>query len=592
MIAGEVMVSANKIPIYLRIKPKINNSSLINKKRPSDDQDFEIDFEKNIFEIPKHESRCFFSKAFDNSVKNNDLFKRIGANLVKNVLQGNDSTIFTLGPSNLGKSFSMLGDIRNPGILVQSIKYILESIKNQDKECDEHDIQLAKHYFGPLLFVAAKPDNKIQNSCGENKKYGVCKGKIQKKYFISLNIFELFDDQIFDLLSPHSTNNRNSEVISKDMLQNKYKPRDLTSRYVNDLDEAHYVTFKAIQKRHIENTAYNQVSSKGHIFIYINLHELSVMGYKNKVEINTARLTVCDLAGAEKYLGQTNEPKQDVKRYDTHTTQLGKVIAQLFDSNVGIVKKKALINSSKLTRLLFADYVGNKDHLMSILVTFDPENPNLNLMSQIFDILKSKKGYPNFTKSIKNKDLDLNDTTKGKNDYGSNDAKQRILLETIENLKKKLDEKDEEIAMMEYRLRYETSLEYQKIIKKMEDSNMVIQRKIDEEGIDFTDKKLKMLQTDMNLEIVNLKKDLMRANKDMIEEYEILLKQKGDENKKLLKETKLLKRKLKELEIGKSNNENSLIVNEMESGSFKKSKLSLETSIKIVPDMFKPVKHI
>lgn len=65
---------------------------------------------------------------FGPEANNSTLFASVAKDIVRSVVSGYNGTIFAYGMTAAGKTFTMLGDQSNPGILVQSINEIRNAI--------------------------------------------------------------------------------------------------------------------------------------------------------------------------------------------------------------------------------------------------------------------------------------------------------------------------------------------------------------------------------------------------------------------------------------------------------------------------------
>ena len=90
-----------------------------------DPHDFEPDEAKN--ELRKNrtrERRYAFDFAFNETVSTENVFKCTAHFLCEAVLDGYNSTVFAYGTTGAGKTFTMLGNNENPGIMFQTMQEI------------------------------------------------------------------------------------------------------------------------------------------------------------------------------------------------------------------------------------------------------------------------------------------------------------------------------------------------------------------------------------------------------------------------------------------------------------------------------------
>ena len=77
------------------------------------------------------EQNFTFDVAFDETATQQDVFEHTGRHMVQGVLQGFNSSIFAYGATGAGKTYTMLGDRNNPGLMVRTVAALFESINAQ-----------------------------------------------------------------------------------------------------------------------------------------------------------------------------------------------------------------------------------------------------------------------------------------------------------------------------------------------------------------------------------------------------------------------------------------------------------------------------
>ncbi|XP_016979176.2 kinesin-like protein KIN-7O [Drosophila rhopaloa] len=74
---------------------------------------------------------CVFDYVFDESANNQEVFDRMAKHIVHACMQGFNGTIFAYGQTSSGKTYTMMGDGQNPGIMVLAAKEIFQHISNE-----------------------------------------------------------------------------------------------------------------------------------------------------------------------------------------------------------------------------------------------------------------------------------------------------------------------------------------------------------------------------------------------------------------------------------------------------------------------------
>lgn len=91
--------STEKLPVYLRLKPKSPSNT-------ESDRILSISPTASNKIILRDNKESTFSKVFDESTTQLDLYKDVVFPLTKNTIDGHDSLFFTMGSSGSGKVFT------------------------------------------------------------------------------------------------------------------------------------------------------------------------------------------------------------------------------------------------------------------------------------------------------------------------------------------------------------------------------------------------------------------------------------------------------------------------------------------------------
>jgi hypothetical protein len=120
--------------VFIRIKPcdeqngtlSITGNHVIVK--PSKDS---VSFKNRNNSGTKTLQKFKFSKIFDSSVRQEHLFKDSALNVVQDFLMGKNALIFTYGANSAGKTYTMLGNVEEAGLLPRSLDVVFNSLKNR-----------------------------------------------------------------------------------------------------------------------------------------------------------------------------------------------------------------------------------------------------------------------------------------------------------------------------------------------------------------------------------------------------------------------------------------------------------------------------
>ena len=127
--------------------------------------------------------RFMFDRVFDHVSSNRDVFEHTTKTIVEGVLGGYNCTVFAYGATGAGKTFTMLGDQSNPGVMFLTMMELYSRI-NACK--DEKISDVAVSYLEVTSFV--------------RKKFSKTCSQFESNFFLDP---ELYDIIIHHLLLPN-----------------------------------------------------------------------------------------------------------------------------------------------------------------------------------------------------------------------------------------------------------------------------------------------------------------------------------------------------------------------------------------------------
>ncbi|ODV85167.1 hypothetical protein CANARDRAFT_28464 [[Candida] arabinofermentans NRRL YB-2248] len=290
------------------------------------------------------------STSDDQPLNKAKFFKDVALPLIDNkLLKNQDCLLFTIGPSNSGKSHAIFGDKANDqGLTYHCLEHIFERLDPRDLTNDHE--KLSK--------LVSNLQTNTDSYVGEPISNG--------EYAVTISMFEIYNDSIKDLL-PNSTNSRKSRNfldIVTDPNDQKLKPHNISQYMANSLQSSMNIIKNGLVNRTTSETRINEASSRSHCFVFINVIRM----FGNVIHTN--RMTIADLAGLERTkLSQTSGINLKEGSFtNASLTQLGRCLELVATKQFN----KSLLRTNKLTRLIFNDYVKSKSTI-SIIVTLDPK---------------------------------------------------------------------------------------------------------------------------------------------------------------------------------------------------------------------------
>ena len=284
---------------------------------------------ENKINIIKEKEETFkYDFVFGEDVKQKQIYKYTSSNLIKQVLEGYNATIFAYGATGTGKTYTMLGSGSNVGIMIRAIRDLFQLINNNN----------------------------------------------DKKYIIKISYIEIYNEIIKDLLQNNINKNNNSNSVIE--LRNDPKKGMFLqgAEYIKvpNENEAYNLILRGNKNRTEKNTEFNENSSRSHAILQIYL-EIEDQEIKLQKETKFGKFMLLDLAGSEKAsFNYNSKGNNELGSINKSLLALNKCITLLTSQN----RKFIPWRESKLTRLLQESLSGNSRVVMiatvsQALIAFD-----------------------------------------------------------------------------------------------------------------------------------------------------------------------------------------------------------------------------
>ncbi|XP_058477902.1 kinesin-like protein KIF19 isoform X1 [Solea solea] len=258
------------------------------------------------------EKTYMFDVAFDYSASQDEVYRGTTKGLIEGLISGYNATVFAYGPTGCGKTYTMLGTDKEPGIYVRTLNDLFRAIEETSDD---------------ML------------------------------YSVSMSYLEIYNEMIRDLLNP-SSGFLDLREDSKGVIQ----VAGITEVSTINAQEIMELLMKGNKQRTQEPTAANQTSSRSHAVLQVAVKQQSRCREVLQ-EVRFARLFMIDLAGSER-AAQTQNRGQRLKEgahINRSLLALGNCINALSDKNG---TKYVNYRDSKLTRLLKDSLGGNSRTVM------------------------------------------------------------------------------------------------------------------------------------------------------------------------------------------------------------------------------------
>lgn len=273
--------------------------------------------ENDYLRLKRLRGRHFaFDASFPDSATQHEVYSATTAELVEAVLQGRNGSVFCYGATGAGKTYTMLGTVENPGVMVLAIKDLFTKIR--------------------------------QRSCDGN-------------HVVQLSYLEVYNETVRDLLSPGRP-----LVLRED--KQGIVAAGLTQYRAYSTDEVMALLFQGNQNRTTEPTRANETSSRSHAILQVMV-EYRVKDAAMNVINRVGKLSLIDLAGSERALATDQRTLRSLEGANINRSllALSSCINALVEG-----KRHIPYRNSKLTQLLKDSLGGSCNTVM--IANISPSN--------------------------------------------------------------------------------------------------------------------------------------------------------------------------------------------------------------------------
>ncbi|XP_066519832.1 kinesin-like protein KIF19 [Hoplias malabaricus] len=310
----------HQLTVALRIRPlsdvELEEAATIVAHRMDDQMVVLMDPLEDPDDILRaHRSRektYMFDVAFDYTATQEEVYRATTKGLIEGLISGYNATVFAYGPTGCGKTYTMLGTDKEPGIYVRTLNDLFKAIEETSDDM---------------------------------------------QYSVSMSYLEIYNEMIRDLLNPSS-----GFLDLREDSKGEIQVAGITEVSTINAREIMELLMKGNKQRTQEPTAANQTSSRSHAVLQVAVKQQSRCRDVLQ-EVRFARLFMIDLAGSER-AAQTQNRGQRLKEgahINRSLLALGNCINALSEKNVN---KYVNYRDSKLTRLLKDSLGGNSRTVM------------------------------------------------------------------------------------------------------------------------------------------------------------------------------------------------------------------------------------
>ncbi|NXN08439.1 KI20B protein, partial [Indicator maculatus] len=318
-----------------------------------------------------------FSQVFGPETTQEEFFEGTIKQPVQDFIDGYNRLIFTYGVTNAGKTYTFQGTENDGGILPRTMDMLFKSIHgklytamdlkphrcrdyirlNKEQVREENAIKnsmlgLSKEvqeHFLPILTCNILYLADLEELLEEEPSTTVTK---YPKYSVWISFFEIYNECFYDLLNSISNDKKRKPLrLAQDVKGCSYV-RDLQWIQIFDSKEAIRFLKLGLKHQSTASTKQNTCSSRSHSIFTVKMLKIEDSGTPRVIQVN--ELTMCDLAGSERWTKTRNEGDRlkESGNINTSLLILGKCINALKNCQQSKLQQHIPFRESKLTHFL------------------------------------------------------------------------------------------------------------------------------------------------------------------------------------------------------------------------------------------------
>ena len=377
---------------------------------------------KRLTSIPKcytysnfHVDYCFGAKD-----SNRKVYDTVARRVVMASLEGYNGTVFAYGQTGSGKTYTMMGS--EGAELDRSMYDYKASTPRTPDRRSASPLRSARQMTPDLHLAATGPKEKGLVSYALEDLFQTISSTEGKNYCLTCSYFEIYNEQVFDLLTDNIKARGTPLVICEDTVRGFYV-KGLSEHVTNSMEEVLRYLERGEANRHYAGTAMNHHSSRSHTIFRLNVTSVTTVLTRdlrppemqdcdsddstNNITTESV-LNFVDLAGSERAtsLQETFEPVSPLRRSATSSSNrprrasskspnsletlanegkhintslfyLCQVISKLSDKTNPRSEAHVPYRNSNLTKILRASLGGNS--LTCIVCTATPTLPQFEM---------------------------------------------------------------------------------------------------------------------------------------------------------------------------------------------------------------------
>lgn len=344
-----------------------------------------------------------FKHVFTSYSYQREIFDHVAYPLLEELLKGKNALLFTYGVTGSGKTYTLTGDVKNPGIMPRCIYTLFNTIQ---------DSQTPKFVIKPDRmngFEVQSESEALQDHIKSNRTNKGYKGKQSEKviyendgvkvpvlnegsqFAVFVSYVEIYNNTVYDLLDDTRGKSLQSKILREDCNKNMYV-NGVIEIEVKSAEEAFDVFNTGQNRKRMGDTALNAVSSRSHSIFNIRVVQIEQQTINHNGEpmipegnhMQVSQLSLVDLAGSERTnrTQNTGTRLKEASSINNSLMALRNCIDILRENQMKKSNRLVPYRDNKLT-LLFKNYFegeGSVQMMICINPTVDDFEENLQVM--------------------------------------------------------------------------------------------------------------------------------------------------------------------------------------------------------------------
>ncbi|XP_047313170.1 kinesin-like protein KIN-8A [Impatiens glandulifera] len=358
---GQVVQIQGRIHVFVRLRPMSKKEkeagarSCVKIVNMRDVYLTEFANENDYLRLKRVRGRHFtFDASFPDSTSQQQVYAASTSELVDAVLHGRNGSVFCYGATGAGKTYTMLGTMENPGVMVLAIKELFSKIREMSFDGD---------------------------------------------HVVHLSYLEVYNETVRDLLSPGRA------LLLREDKQGMIVAAGLTHYRAYTTDEVMALLQQGNRNRTTEPTRANETSSRSHAILQVAV-EYRFRDALGNISNREGKLSLVDLAGSERALATDQRTLRSLEGANINKSLLA--LSSCINALAADDSKKHIpFRNSKLTQLL-KDSLGGACNTVMIA--------NVSPSNLSFGETQNTLHWADRAKEIRTKDCDVNETVEEETD--------------------------------------------------------------------------------------------------------------------------------------------------------------------------------